>query len=303
MALCIIIANCYSCIFLHFDLWNSVMEWGKGKEWIQPILVNFIGGAIGGLLVYRYVMWRERKKEKKAIKRERRKEKRDIKREQERDERGKREKCTTALLATQMDMILQRQSIYGLQKIVESILKSRNLEQTLCEQRNIQIAFAKEEVSFQDLNLEIPTVLTDYIFVQPLADNRIAQLSQIFDIRSISFPEKEKTELASYFRALASCNKKYNDIISQVMRHNALRDHMMLSLANPKIGSAGICNYLSVAIEKIRLGLELNEKISKYEEAFDNAYAQTENYINLLGISGPIQIPRDENGKPNFFKM
>ncbi len=60
------------------------------------IIINTIGGAIGGFIVYQYVMHKENAREARTQQRE-----------QNKDYQEKKGKCTSALLSTQMTILLQ----------------------------------------------------------------------------------------------------------------------------------------------------------------------------------------------------
>ncbi len=175
--------------FLHFDVWNKIVEWAQpySKEWVQPIIVS----AIGGLLVYCYVMWIERRKEKRAIKRE-----------QKRDENEKRKEYTTALLSTQMTIILQMRAMYSLKEFIRQRLDvSLNGKKFRTHLENVKNISEGVHVLWpimkqdEDAFTQKVGVLIDPPIIEPLVDNKISFPSGIFGIQSIAFSEKGKVEL------------------------------------------------------------------------------------------------------------
>ncbi len=190
------------------------------------IIVNTIGGAIGGFIVYRYVMRKENAREARTQQQE-----------QNKNHQEKKENCTSALLSTQMTILLQMVASKKLKVFVDKTLAFtwagttlEGLFKNYHSQAAIAI-FLRAHVSstphlFADL---MP--LTNYIEVSPIANNIIKLPYEIFEILNIPLKkESSETGFAQYFQELALCNERYDGLIATITQANRKRDSIMNSL-------------------------------------------------------------------------
>lgn len=61
--------------------------------------------------------------------------------------------------------------------------------------------------------------------------------------------------------------------------------------------------YLSMVVGVVRDYCQFEAEVQAYENVVENVLSKTEDYISLLGISKPIRVERDENGKPIYKKL
>jgi hypothetical protein len=296
-------------IYLANIYWIEILYFFE-KKWVEEIIVSAAGGAIGGFVVYSYVLHTENKREARAIGRE-----------HAEDEREKKEKCTKALLSTQMAIMLQMDRVPGLTKIANEILTFKLSGETL-EQRLKDIPSISEKANIlknliKDGSCSIHDLIpfANYLLIQPVTNNDVIVLPyEIFEIPNMhpEFYEKKKLveDFSYYFQDLASCNKRYTEIISRVMRNNEIRDLMIINqstfkkevAATTKITDEELDKLMLVIAGKFDLALELEVLIPRYLEKADGTLEKTAVYIKLLGISPTMHAAKDENGEAIFEK-
>lgn len=290
--------------FLYFDLWYRLIKWGQAYEWIYPILINTISGIVGGFVVYLYVMWIERRKEHRAIERQ-----------LEQDENEKKEKYTTALLSTQMAIILQMCTIYGLDKFIDERLnisvKGKSFSEHLKNTKTIQDKVNVLRLMMQE-DQEVFTQkvgeLIELPIIEPLANNTISFPYEILGIRTIAFSDRKKiNDLADYFQKMGLCNRKYNYLLSIIQLCIDTKNKTLMSLDQKNfLNQREQEKTMERSIEYQYLAMVggitnwyglFKEQIKKYEVLSESILSETESYINSLGISKPIHVERDENGR------
>lgn len=170
------------------------------NEWIQPYLMaiylNFWDGDwakltittfVGGLLSYAYVMYRENKREA-----------RDILREHENNENEKKEKCTTALLNTQMTISFQMDELKGLEQIFSSIINFKLSNKTLeYHLKNVDGISAKvvvlRKLVAQQPNFSINNILkfTYHLIITPPINTVVTLPQEIFNLPLMKFNDRK----------------------------------------------------------------------------------------------------------------
>lgn len=274
-------------------------------EW-KEILTTIIGGSIGGLITYSYVIHIENKREARMAKME-----------HDKDEKEKKEKCTKSLLSTQMAISIQMDASKGIEEIANNILNFNLCGETLENLlKTTSIVSQRANILFNLIksnNCQIENLLplTNYLLIHSESNNAIDLPYEIFELSTISLNKKNIVpEIAYYFQRLVSCNRKYVRVISLIKRNNGIRD---LIINQPiQQGEAGmqtritdeeLYKYLMVVAGMFTLAFDLKEMIIKYLEIADDVFSKTAEYIKLLDISEPIQPARDENGKVIFDKV
>lgn len=281
----------YPKLLIEVRVFFTSIPWGW-REWPKLIITTFIGGAIGGLITYSWISPFEKRKEKRAIKRE-----------LENNEREKKERCTKALLATQMPLLLQMSSIKGIQKLTDLILNFKLANKLLAEifkntqnisdQTNSLFSLMKEKrCGFQILTPLMQHIIFSY---------------EIFEMLLITVsPKICINQLTAYFEKLKSLNLIYANINSKLAYHNETKKSVINSIMlKSNFNSGGMTDnelrqVLSAIPAIFELALTLREFINKYLKNAENIFRSTDRYIELLGISQPIPVNRDANGNIIF---
>ncbi len=300
----------FICLIFFMFLLLSICYWHKIIEFLnhegKEILTTIIGGSIGGLITYLYVIHVENRKEARALRRENHK-----------DELERKEKCTRSLLNTQMAISVQMDASRSVEEVVNKILYFKVLGVTLEEHLKDSQKISDQASILRDLIqrkacpvLELMT-LANYILI-PAAENNIVALPyEIFTFPTITLTKKVIIpELVGYFQKLVSCNKKYATIISLIGRNNEIRDSVInqpilqgKTEISTQIIEQDIHRYLMVIASMFTLAVNLKNIITEYFERADSVFIKTAHYIELLGISEAIKPGRDENGKIIFDKV
>lgn len=253
-------------------------------EWVKLVLATMTGG----LLSYCIIWPAEEKRENRSIKRN-----------DEIAQKEKRMKCTTALLSTQMAIMSQMEASKGVDDIVNNILKFNVLDKTLEQHlQNIpdvskQVIYLHHLIKTNKAFITKLFPLTKHLMVSSISDKRIDLPYEIFEIPSISLLGEKiiASELAGYFQKLIFCNMDYTNMISLINRNNEIRDWV---IKQPIEQYSQLSQLISGVFT---LSLDLKKMISKYLEKTSEAFFKTAHYIELLGISIPIQVERDKEGK------
>lgn len=277
-------------------------------EWAKLILTTTIGGAIGGLITYLYVIYRENIKENRAIKRE-----------HDKDELDKKEKISTALLNTQMSISFQMCELNGIEEIFLSIINFHIFGDTLLKHfQDIENTSGKTnkllELFNSNKNFYNQDILqlTTHLIIPSPTNTIIVLPHEIFNLSTITiFGEKLPVDkLAHYFQELASCNRTYTQIISLIKHHNEIRN-IILNQPISK-GETGIktditqqgefYKMLSIVSARFELASKLIKEIANYLKTANKIFTEAGNYIEQLGIVPSIKAERDNNGKIIFEK-
>lgn len=216
-----------------------------------------------------------------------------------------------------MAISIQMDASKGIEEIVSGILNFNLLDQTLEQHlapiQNISARATALRKLINENNYPIIELmpLTNYLLIHSATDSNIALPYEIFEISTISLGKKIiAPELACYFKELVSCNIKYAEIVSLIMRNNQIRDLVInqpISTEEAGMATKGtdeeLYKYLMVVAVMFTLALSLKEMVSKYRDKADTAFLKTTHYIELLGISEPIKAARDADGKLIFNKV
>ena len=247
------------------------------------IIVGAIGSAIGGFVVYRYVMHQENKKDKQE----------NIK------------KRSTELLNTQMTISLQMDEMKGIEKLCLSITNYQLYGKTLEDHfQNIdgvsaKVTKLKELIQLNENRLDRNLLsLTYHLMVTPPPNVIMALPQEIFNLPKMK-AEDEKLNvcnLAKYSKDIATCNRRYMQIISCITHQNEIRN-MKMNQFILNIGDDLLL--LEVIAANFNLAFKLKKSIENYFVKAESTFIKTDGYIQSLGAC-PIQAARDKDGKIIF---
>lgn len=293
---------CYT-LFTIASTW--LMSWLKTNG--TNLSIGLIQGIISGLIVYLYVIRTENRRERRNIQRQHEKEVQEIK-----------EKCSTALLGTQMTITFQMSELKGVEEICYSIMNFKLYEKSLFEHLGKIKGISGKAAALNNLinkhgNPPIAKLVefAHYLIIAPPVNNIITLPQVIFSLLPIKLHEEEFTvgKFANYFIELASCNRKYKMILSLVERHNVIRDkiinHSFQLNNNDEIPSFSsdqkeFEKIIEIICARLDLAITLKENIEHFLNMSDMVFIQTEKYIQLLGITSPILVARQKDNKPVF---
>ena len=258
---------------------TEVISWLSNNK--LSIIVGAVGGtigsAIGGLIVYSYVMRNENKKDKQ-------------------DNINKR---STELLHTQMTISLQMDEMKGIEKLCLSITDFKLYNNTLEEYfKHINGVSAKVTKLKQIINLnEGQLDLTKHLSVTAPPNVIMDLPKEIFNLPKMKAKNKKfmVADLAKYSKDIASCNRKYMQIISLITHQNETRSMLMkefMQSGNPEL-------LLEIVGANFDLAFQLKKQIENYFQKTNSTFLKTVSYIQSLGAY-PIQVAVDENGKIIF---
>lgn len=293
---------CYT-LFTIASTW--LMSWLKING--TSLFIGLTQGVISGLLVYLYVIRTENRREKRNIQRQHEKEVQEIK-----------EKCTTALLSTQMIITFQMSELKGIEELCYSIINFKLYGKSLFEHLGKIKGISGKAVTLNNLinkhgNPPIAELVefAHYLIIAPPVNNIITLPQEIFSLLPIKLHEEEFTvgKFANYFIELASCNRKYKMILSLVERHNVIRDNI-INQFSPSKNNDEIPSFSSdqkefekiieIICARLDLAIILRENIEHFLNISDMVFIQIEKYIQLLGITSPIMVARQKDNKPVF---
>ncbi len=261
------------------------------SEWAKLIITTLIGGLAASLIAYWIMIWRENKK--------------DIHR--------KKEKCTAALLATQMALILQMQEIKAREYWVNSVLEFKLCGEKLCEHfKDISDMEKQKEYLFkmnQDGKYEVRDLgeLLQHIIIRKT--DAIVLPYEIFEIPIIKSSIIITTsELAEYFFKLANCNREDALIHSLFTRHNQIFNKIIFPLGvktkfrpDPTLSpleADKVCSHIAGCFSLAKN--KLKPRINDYLKNANNIFSLTEKYIKFLGIAESIPTQKDNQGNIIF---
>jgi hypothetical protein len=269
--------NYFSSFF--FNAINVFYAWIKPiltYEWVKLILTT----AIGGLITYAYVMRKENKREARTLQREK-----------DRVEQEKKEKCTKALLCTQMAISLQMTAVKNIEDITKKFLNfnlcGASIEERFKDDSELYSVISSfyELMNKEKFPIKEVVPLTTHDTISPYANNIIDFPYEIFELPNLVLDEKIIVHhLILYFQQLAICNRNYSEIISLIMWGNDRRDQLikeLISLENKE-------SYGYIIGGKFIIYRQLNAMIQEYLKEANKAFCRAKYYIELIKILPPI---------------
>ena len=270
------------------------------EGWLKPIIIAAIGGSIGGLVTYLYVIYIENKRETRAIQREKKN-----------DEREKKEECTTALLNTQMVLSIQMDELKGLAELCNTFMnyplenhKTLTLLFTGLNEIHEKVSAIASTVTDNDLQRLKKN--EKFIITKQALIHLIVLPFEVFDISNFNIKENTVNHglLTHYFKELSRCNRKYVKIISIVDHRNVERDIIIQRLVSKRDNTpADFLEFYVMIASKFEMSVKLIEEINKYFILANDLFNKTDDYIRMLDISEPMPAARDEKGNPIFDRL
>ncbi|MCD8525475.1 MAG: hypothetical protein LRY67_07155 [Gammaproteobacteria bacterium] len=266
-------------------LYNTTAQSSSWVDFFRDIISGAIGGGIGAGLLYEFYI---------------------IRKEMKKEECSKKAACTSALLKTQTDLMLQMQALAGLKQICNSILTAKIGSLIIGELlKNIsgidaKIQMLQSKLPGQPYNPSDLNKIVNYIITEPLRNHNTSLPYELFQIQEITLTDLSivnEAECAVYFQNVSSCNKKYNEIISLIDRNNNLRDKILFQ---PQHSSLTIDNMLLVIASNVELAFQLEMVIKIAIQKMYSSFEKAGNYINSIGLAKPIQAAIDESGDVIF---
>lgn len=259
---------------------TEIISWFKINQ--LGIIVGAVGGTIGstigGFIVYFYVMRNENRK----------------------DKQNNIDNRATELLHTQMTISLQMDEVKSIEKLCQSITDFKLYDNSLEEHfKHINGISAKVTKLKQLIDMNQNKLSEDFLeltkhFVVTAPPNVIMTLpKEVFNLPKMKAKNREVmvADLAKYSKNIASCNRRYMQIISLITRQNEIRK-MVVQSESPEL-------LLEIAAANFEMAFQLKKQIEHYFKTANSAFTKTINYIQALGAH-PIQVALDMDGKIIF---